>query len=852
MFNKASGVIVDYSKDRIRHASEMASQSFYSLLGETSSDIAVIANSPTLREYVANPSEEAQSGVNQLFYTTLKNKPSYFQIRWIGVEDNGKEIIRYDRISDTIIKSDTLQEKGDREYFQKTLEIGAEEYYFSQINLNEEYGVISEPYTPTLRAASPIFDTNSEIRGILVINVVMSKLYENFKQISRNNSEFYLVDQNGEYLFSPDENEEFASQKGKINNFFTDFKTNKSELTSQNQRFDTLHKNDRTFLSFIKELEYFNGRRKIYLISSVEQETLMESALMVRSYSLRTLVIVCLISLIISLIFTSFLSQKIIQITRAISNYDKEIDKEIELPVKRKDEIGVLASAFSTMKMRIDKNVKELNESLGKEKEAKKQRDEFLQNMSHEMRTPLNTILGLTQILYKQSPSESQLPIIKSLEKSANNLAGLVYDVLDHQKLVEGKLQINFQPVDISKLLQDIYSNYKFEAAKKGLKFDLNIDESLKNIRFNTDPLRLSQIITNLVVNAIKYTREGEIKLYAQKIQEADKSFLKIRVKDTGIGIEEENINRINDRFFRENEEVSFRNSGYGLGLSIVKQLTELFGGEFKAKSIKTVGSEFCVKIPLGDSVGDPLVDTPKVENNIFQNFTQKNDILFIEDDISTIELVKHILNNEHIVLNQVSSKEEALNFIETRSPDLIISDLMLNDQNLEADISHWLNSQIVKCPMIITSALEPGSTKNPHLIYFQKPYNVDYFKDYVFQKLGEKEFTCPDFSSIYSNYDNDQEKINKVLKLLQEEFKIYLERIFEVFDNQDQKEWKAINHKLITHINNLNLSELREILPEEATTMDRKKLEELRSLFAFYLCCFRNERNINLKDRFS
>jgi len=296
--------------------------------------------------------------------------------------------------------------------------------------------------------------------------------------------------------------------------------------------------------------------------------------------------------------FADLFSRKINQVTKAISNYDKGITDDINLPTGRKDEIGTLAKSFSMMKAKIDGNVKELNSALEKEQHAKKQRDEFLQNMSHEMRTPLNTILGLTQLLYKQLPSETQLPIIHSLERSANNLAGLVYDVLDHQKLLERKVQIVNRPTDIGELLRDIHSSYEFEALQKGLSFRLNLDKKLDGHRYETDSLRLSQIVTNLVVNAIKYTKKGNIEIIAD-IESGNVPILNLKIKDTGIGILPENIAKINERFFREEEDLSGRYGGYGLGLSIVKQLTELFGGTLKAVSKKGKGSEFQVTIPL-------------------------------------------------------------------------------------------------------------------------------------------------------------------------------------------------------------------------------------------------------------
>ncbi len=681
----------------------------------------------------------------------------------------------------------------------------------------------------------------------------MNRLYQSFRHISGEDSQFYLIDPKGQYLYSPNEEDQFANQRNKKHNFYTDFGINSEKITDRNEKFDLLQTGDLSYISFIKELEYFKGRRKVYLISSIEQDVLLASAQKVRAYSLRTLLIVCLLSILISLIFTSFLSKKIKQITRAISDYDEGSNNSIDLPVNRKDEIGILANSFTKMKARIDENVEVLNQSLKKEMQAKRQRDQFLQNMSHEMRTPLNSILGLTQFLYKQSPSEAQLPIINSLEKSANNLAGLVYDVLDHQKLVEGKLQITYQATNVAKLLKDIHSSYQFEAVQKGLIFELNLDNKLEENRFKIDSLRLSQIVTNLVVNALKYTRKGKINLSARiKDFETNTQFLEIKVVDTGIGIESENISRINDRFFREKEDLTGRYSGYGLGLSIVKQLTELFGGQVMAKSRKGSGSEFCVNIPLKIAEPEKATEQETSSQNIYPELDNEYHILFIEDDLSTIELMKYILEDDKIQLEQVDKIDRALEILNTSSPDLIISDLMLEDKNLQPVLKDWLKSKKIDCPLIIASALEPVNLKKVSSIYFQKPYNTKDIRDCVYQILGKNEIQAPDFSNIYSNYDHDSEKISKVLKILHEEFYNYWERIKKAAEEGNQKEWKSILHKLITHINNLALDELDELLPKEIALVDKEKLNRIQKHFAYYLCCIRNERYVNLKDRFS
>ena len=677
VFKKASKVIVEYSKERIMHTSELAEQSFYALLNEISNDIAVISNSPTLQNYIAENSIKTTDDVNELFKVTLKNKASYFQIRLIGVENNGKEIIRLDKINQQIIISENLQEKGNHEYFKEAIKMIKGGFYFSEINLNEEYGVISEPYIPTLRAASPVFNANNKIIGIVIINIDLTKLFTTLGKISGKEFKLYLIDSDGQYLYSPVKAEEFGVQTKTKLNFYNDFNLNPNPIL--NHGFSQLNrKTKENLLSYIKELTYFNGLRKLYLISTIEDNALMGSALLVRRDSLQTLLWVCLFSILISLVFVRYFSKKINKVTEAISNYDEGIDNTLELPLNRKDEIGVLAMTFNKMKVKIDSQVNALQTSLKKEKEARSQRDEFLQNMSHEMRTPLNAILGLTKLLHKNAPTEAQLPIINSLERTSNSLAGLVYDVLDHKKLTEGKLHITPEPTNIEELLKDIYSTYQYESIQKGLIFILNIDENLKNQYFMTDSLRLSQIVINLVVNAIKYTQEGTINLSASIVSK-EISVLEIKVTDTGIGILPENIDKINDRFFRETDDLTGRYGSYGLGLSIVKQLTILFGGTLKAFSKKGKGSEFCVKVPI--------IYTLKTETKIvnksyaYPKLKKQYKILHIEDDLSTLELLAYIFCDDSIRLIQLNKWSMVIENMSHNKPDIIISDLMLENE---------------------------------------------------------------------------------------------------------------------------------------------------------------------------
>ncbi len=848
VFQKASAVIINNSRDRIKHTSELAEQSFYSLLNEVSNDIGLISSNPTLLNFVNDPSEENKANLNGLFRATLQNKPDYFQIRLIGIENNGKEIIRFDKVNNRVKESEDLQNKGDHEYYQEAIKIKNGEFYFSKINLNEEYGTISEPHIPTVRAAKPIFNLNNEIIGIVIINVNLNRFYTNLMRISGDGSQLYIIDKDGQYLYSPIKSQTFGLQLNNQHNFFNEYNTNLEFFNADQRKFGELEgKNNKTYLSYTKGLTYFNEKRNIYLVSLMEEDILLNSARAVRSDSTKILLFICLFSIFLSWLFTNLFSKRINQVTKAISNYNKGEKDSVNLPIERKDEIGVLARAFTQMKATIDKQVNKLNKALKEEKLAKKERDEFLQNMSHEMRTPLNTILGLTDLLQKNNPDQSLAPVVNSLKRSSNNLAGLVYDVLDHQKLVKGKVLINYEPTNIGDLLNDIYSSYQFEAVQKGIKFNLKIDDKLNEQIYLTDDLRLTQIITNLVVNAIKYTKEGSINIAAKIVTEKDPQ-LKIIVKDTGIGILPENLNKINDRFFREKEDLSGRYGGYGLGLSIVKQLTALFKGELTAISKKNEGSEFSITIPLLKASQLKTENINNKNTNLTPTLSGNYQIVHIEDDLTTQELVKFVIKDNNIKLTQFNNFNKALEVIKTAKPDLVISDLMLEQSNLQSVLTSLLKSDKMDCPLLIVSALEPEQMKDISPLYFQKPFKIDNLKDMVYYLLGKHEYECPDFSNIYRNYDHDQQKISKVLSLLSSEFDMYLTRIEKAFKNKDQEEWKSILHKLVTHIHNLKLTGLSQLLPEEISSLKKEKLEQINNTF-YYLCCFRVETYINSKD---
>ncbi|AOW19790.1 ATP-binding response regulator [Urechidicola croceus] len=848
IFKNASTVITNYSKERLLHTSELAEKSFQAQLTEVSNDILLIANSPTLKNFIDIDSKDTRQYLEDFFKITLENKHSYFQLRLLDIENNGQEIIRLDKKGQKVFKSEDLQEKGNRDYFKEASTLPKNEVYFSKINLNEEYGVISIPETPTLRVATPVFDKNYVKIGILIINVDLKSLYQSLGNILSDGLQLYLIDENGQYLYAQDQDIRFGSQLKTNQNFYTNYKTDLENISSNTTHFIKLNDNvsSNNYLSFTKKLTYFNDTRNMFLVSMIEQNKLLQSAQQVGVNSFKTMLVICLFCILVSYFFTNYFSKQIKQITKAISIYEDNNSKDLKLPTHRKDEIGTLAKTFTKMKSRIDKNVDELNIAFQKEQHAKQQRDKFLQNMSHEMRTPLNAITGLTQLLSKNSPLPNQIPIINSLERSAQSLSGLVYDVLDHQNLVEGKVKILNKPTNIALLLKGIHATYQFEAIQKGLKFNLDIDENLKNSEYLMDELRLSQIVINLIVNAIKFTDNGTVQVKASVIKaQGIIENLEIKVIDSGIGILPENLDKINERFFQEKVDITGRYGGYGLGLSIVKQLTLLFNGSLNAQSTKGKGSTFTVLIPLIKDVSTKEIKIKDSNKYILPKLNNTYTVLHIEDDLPTVDLIKHLLNFDCIHLIQISKFKELQNKIETLTPDLLISDLLLDNNNLSSSLSNWITTKKITCPLVLISGMEKEIMNEISPIYLQKPFDINVLRDLVFKILGANEYQAPDFKNIYKNYDNDSKKITKVLSLIENEFTIYNDRIKKTSVSKNQQEWEDIIHKLINHIHNLNLNSLKKVLPNEIKNISEAQIKSIQTIFNYYGCCIRTEKNL-------
>lgn len=317
------------------------------------------------------------------------------------------------------------------------------------------------------------------------------------------------------------------------------------------------------------------------------------------------------------------------------------------------------------------KKAKAEAESLAKAKEM------FVATVSHEMRTPVNAIYGLTEQMLHKTDSDEMVADLNVVHKSAEHLIALVNDTLDFSKIESQKLkieQIDFLPDEI---IKEIHTLHKDSAHKKGI--DLIIrNNTAKNLVLLGDPIRLKQILINLITNAIKFTNQGQITLAVSGEKTSEKDYLlHFEVADTGIGISKENQQLIFDEFVQLNTDLTQKQRGAGLGLSIVKKLVQIQNGEIEVDSIPGRGTRFSVQIPY--FLGNPDSITKKsAEQLIIPEWFKKLHFLIVDDEEFNLYLIKNILNSWGVSFTEAHNGQEAVDLAYKNLFDLILMDIRM------------------------------------------------------------------------------------------------------------------------------------------------------------------------------
>lgn len=383
----------------------------------------------------------------------------------------------------------------------------------------------------------------------------------------------------------------------------------------------------------------------------------------------------------------------------------------------------------------------EFEKVIEKSEKSAQAKSEFLSIMSHEIRTPLNAVIGMTNLLMLGNPRQDQKDNLDILKFSANNLLALVNDVLDFNKIEAGKVVFENIKFNIPDLMQNVCGGQRLKAEEKDLEFKVFIDSGLKNKIVIGDPTRLTQIIFNLISNAIKFTPSGTVWVNTKILEDRHNIVnVSFSVKDTGIGIEKENLEAIFEPFIQESLSTTRQYGGTGLGLAIVKRLLQLQHLSIEVISQPGEGSEFSFEMEF--PVSTEVVPVPEVQNqpSVADPVDSLSNlrVLIAEDNMVNVMLMKKLFSKWGITPTIAENGERAIEMVQYSNFDIILMDLqmpVLNGFDAAIEIRKMRDPKKANVPIIALTASALYDIKERVFNsgmndYVSKPFKPDELKE--------------------------------------------------------------------------------------------------------------------------
>ncbi len=473
--------------------------------------------------------------------------------------------------------------------------------------------------------------------------------------------------------------------------------------------------------------------------------------------------------------------------------------------------------------------IRQLDASEKKVREVSRIKENFMANMSHEIRTPMNAILGFTHLLETKNRDPELSEFVESIRKSGENLLTIINDILDLSKIEAGMMRIETAPFSVKEIAHSIRTLFSEKINEKKLEFTVDVDKTIPEILLG-DATRLTQILVNIIGNAIKFTPQGLVHLGVCNKGISDSRIqVGFIISDSGIGIEKEKLSAVFERFRQSEDSITREYGGTGLGLSIVKDLIRLQRGEINVESSKGLGTTFRFVIPYEISSG--LLDVPDFSSGepFIYPESQEVHILVVEDNEMNQNLLKHLLNEWKLSFDMVQNGTKALEKLELKRYDLILMDIqmpVMDGYTATREIRTKLKLDI---PIVAMTAHAFPGEKEKCLNggmdeYITKPLNEKELNRIITKILG----LSPRFSTlkkgIHSADVNRYQFINlkymqdisggdkqyekKVTEQFFEAITFDLETLALAFRNRDLETLRHTAHNMKTNISVMGLSE--------------------------------------------
>lgn len=734
----------------------------------------------------------------------IRSHALHAQMRVLAADSLGMEVIRSDRSEGHVarVPDSLLQAKGDRDYYKVTMALPPGERAYSAIDLNKEHGVIQRPVMPTLRASAPLFTPGGKRAGMVVINADLRPFFASLLDLADSSSTLMLADDRGELLLHRDTARTFRFEYGGHSTLYEQVPDLRRSLPTGD------------LVWAVRTITIGPGHDRYTLAITRPMSGVLAGLRAERMRLLRVLLPVWSGAVLLALFFAMSVRARLKRLTGRMERY--AVGEAVELPAARRDEIGQMARGLRTMQQRIDERVQELENARAAAEASDRERRELLANMSHEVRTPLNAIIGMSGDIDPAKLTTADREKLAVVRRSAARLKGLVEDLLLGSRIEEGKLELRNEVFDPHALIMDIALAHEPVASGKGLA--LRTDLSGLPERIHGDSLRLHQVIDNLVGNAVRFTQVGHVDVRAS----VTGNELMIRVADTGPGIAAQDQERVFQRYERAS---SAEDSGAGLGLAITSRVVGALGGTLSLESTLGSGSIFTAHVPLHAATVPAQAKAPAREPS-----TAGLHVLYVEDVATNRMLMDQWAAKWGWALALASNGEEAIARCEAERFDLLLIDLGLGDGMNGAELALRLRGtkRHRYTPMIavtayaaatdIADALKAGM--NDHVT---KPIDKDaLLRTVAFWSDRAASDEEPDIEALARQYDGDAESLLRVYQQYRKEFMQRRLALRTALESANAQQLSDVRHALRPHWQLLGLDQA--IITLDALTVDAKK----------------------------